>query len=139
MTALDALQDCLAAEHAACFGYGVVGGALAGIPDTTAEETRAEAYYVAHRHARDELSELIASLDSDPVAAEPAYATPPVATALACTRLARTLEQRTASVYAYAVSQTTDDTRAIATDALTDCALRAAAWGAPADPFPGLS
>ena len=33
MSALDALQDCLAAEHAACYGYGVLGGALAGIPD----------------------------------------------------------------------------------------------------------
>ena len=41
-----------------------VGGALAGIPDTTAEETRADDFYVAHRQARDELTELIASLDA---------------------------------------------------------------------------
>ena len=138
MTALDALQDCLAAEHAACFGYGVVGGVLAGIPDTSAEETRSDAFYVAHRQARDALTELIASLDADPVAAEAAYAAPPVATPQACSRLARLLEQRTAAVYAYAVSQTTDETRAMAADALTDCALRATAWGAPADPFPGM-
>ena len=44
MSALDALQDCLAAEHAACYGYGAVGGALAGIPDTAPDEARADEF-----------------------------------------------------------------------------------------------
>lgn len=139
MSALDRLQDCLAAEHAACYGYGVIGGALAGIPDTPAEEEQADTFYVAHRQSRDELTEVISALDAEPVAAEAAYATPPVSTARACQRLGRLLEQRTAAVYAYAVAETTDATRAGIAESLTDCALRAAAWGAPADPFPGLS
>jgi hypothetical protein len=138
MSALDALQDCLAAEHAACYGYGAVGGALAGIPGSSADQVRADEFYVGHRRARDALTDLIASLDAEPVAAEAAYATPRLSTARASQRLARLLEQRTAAVYAYAVSETTSDTRAMAAEALTDCALRAAAWGAPSDPFPGI-
>jgi hypothetical protein len=138
MTAVEALQGCLAAEHAACFGYGALGGALAGIANTAAEEVRADDFYAAHVQARDDLTDLIASLDADPVAAETGYAVPVLRTEAACRRLAAGIEQRTAAAYAYAVAWTTDDDREIAADGLTDCALRAAAWGAAADPFPGL-
>jgi hypothetical protein len=138
MSSIDALQDCLAAEHAACFGYGALGGALAGIPDTAADETRADECYAEHRQARDDLTDLIASLDAEPVAAEASYAVPVLTDATACRRLAIRLEQATAAAYAYAVAETSDEQRTAAADALTDGALRAAAWGAPPDPLPGL-
>lgn len=136
---IDALQDCLAAEHAACFGYAALGGALAGIPDTASDEARADEYYVVHRQARDDLTDLIASLDADPVAAEAAYSVPVLTSERACRRLAAKLEQRTAAVYAYAIAETIDDTREMSADALTACAIRAVAWGAAPDPLPGLA
>ncbi len=55
-----------------------------------------------------------------------------------CRSLARAIEHRTAAVYAFAVSQTVKGTRAMAVDALTDCAVREVAWGAAPEPFPGL-
>ena len=139
MTAIDGLQACLAAEHAACFGYAALGGALAGIPDTAADEARADDCYAEHVLARDDLTDLIASLDTEPVAAEAGYAVPVLTSARACRRLAAKLERGAAAAYAYAVAETTEDTREIAAVGLTDCALRAAAWGAAADPLPGIA
>jgi hypothetical protein len=138
MSEVDALQGCLAAEHAAVFGYAALGGALAGIPDTVAEEALAQRAYTAHRDLRDALDAMVAELGAEPVAAEAAYRTGPTETAADCRRLAVTLEDATAAVYAFAVSQTTDETRGLMTDALTDAAVRAVEWGGRPDPFPGL-
>lgn len=138
MSSIDALQDCLAAEHAACFGYAALGGALAGIPDTAADETRADEFYAEHLQARDDLTDLIASLDAEPVAARASYAVRVLTDAPACRRLAIRLEHGTAAAYAYAVAETSDEQRSAAADALTECALRATAWGATPVPLPGL-
>ena len=56
-----------------------------------------------------------------------------------CRRLARDLEDRCAEIYADAVARSVDDDREVATRALTACALRAVAWGARPEPFPGVS
>jgi hypothetical protein len=53
---LAAAQTALAAEHAAIYGYAVVGAHLSGD-----ERARAIAVYQAHRRRRDELARLIAA------------------------------------------------------------------------------
>ncbi|CAM5699683.1 hypothetical protein SGLAM104S_04955 [Streptomyces glaucescens] len=68
---LGALQAALAAEHAAVYGYGVVGGRIR-------EERRAEvrAAYDAHRARRDALAREVRDLGGEPVAAAAGYALP---------------------------------------------------------------
>ncbi len=139
MSAADALQSCLAAEHADLFGYGVLGGVLAGISGAAALEAYAGTCYAEHRARRDDLTTLLYRLGETPVAAEPAYTLPfGVSGLAACKRLARELEARTAAIYAQAVAETVVPSRAIAVDALTDCARREAGWGAPLQAFPGI-
>ncbi|MEU7703318.1 DUF4439 domain-containing protein, partial [Streptomyces sp. NPDC039028] len=71
MSALDATQAALAAEHAAVYGYGVVGGRIG--PDRRAEATAA---YEAHRARRDALRRSVRDLGGAPVVAEAAYELP---------------------------------------------------------------
>lgn len=140
MTEIDALQECLAAEHAACYGYGVLGGVLGGLAAGGPDDLRAESSYVAHRLRRDELTALIRDVGSDPVVAEPAYETPfTVRTVPACRRFARLIESRCAAVYAYAVSQTADSSRQMAAHELAACAVRSIEWGARLTAFPGIN
>lgn len=125
------LQAALAAEHAAVFAYGVIGGVLRD------SEGQAVAGHDAHRGRRDQL---LARLGERAVAAEPAYSLPfPVTSSRQARRLARVVERRCAAVYADAVSRTTGDQRALAAEALTECAVRGLSWGADPDPFPGLN
>ncbi|HET6359230.1 DUF4439 domain-containing protein, partial [Streptomyces sp.] len=51
MSTLDAIQAALAAEHAAVYGYGVVGGRIG-----EAREAEVRAAYAAHRARRDALA-----------------------------------------------------------------------------------
>ena len=94
--ALAAAQAALAAEHAAVYGYGVVGARVGD--DRRAEAAQA---YDAHRARRDALRRTVRDLGGDPVAADAAYALPfPVPDAAAAVRLAAVLEDRVADVYA---------------------------------------
>jgi hypothetical protein len=139
MSALDALQSCLAAEHADLFGYGVLGGVLAGTSSATDLQAYADTCYVVHRSRRDQLTAVLYRLGATPVAAQPAYSLPfPVSGVAACTRLARQLEARTAAVYALAVANTVESSRSLAIDALTDCALRQVEWGSAPTALPGI-
>jgi hypothetical protein len=139
MSAVDPLQRCLAAEHAAVYAYGVVGGVLAGIAGAGHLEDYADACYAVHRARRDSLTAELTRIGRTPVAAHPAYRLPAHVSGIGdCRALARRVEHDTAAVYAFAVSQTVHRSRAMAVDALTDCALREAAWGAKPQPFPGM-
>jgi Domain of unknown function (DUF4439) len=139
MSEVDVLQQCLRAEHAACYGYGVLGGVLGGLSSGGADDQRARTSYEGHRRLRDELTAMIVTGGVDPAAAEPAYATPfEIRSSESCRRLARVLEDRCSVVYAYAVSQTAQEPRQFALDALTECAVRAVEWGSAAAAFPGL-
>lgn len=130
LTGTDALQSALAAEHAAVYAYGVVGGVLDG------SSAQAQAAYAAHRGRRDQLS---AMLGDAAVAAEPAYELPfEVSGAARARRLATRVEERCAEVYAGVVSRTTGDDRAYAARALTDCSVRALDWDGGLEAFPGL-
>ena len=83
-----ALGEALAAEHAAVWGYGVVGAALdePAQPAATASET-------AHRDVRDQLVLLLASRDAEIARAEGGYALPfPVLSPVDAAALAVVLE-----------------------------------------------
>ncbi|MGW7418172.1 ferritin-like domain-containing protein, partial [Streptomyces sp. NPDC054863] len=96
MSTLDAVQAALAAEHAAVYGYGVVGGRLGEQRRTEAREA-----YDAHRSRRDALARTVHDLGGKPVVAEAAYALPfPVPDPASAAKLAAVLEGRVAGVYA---------------------------------------
>ncbi|MEU6452498.1 ferritin-like domain-containing protein [Streptomyces sp. NPDC048232] len=132
---LDALQAALSAEHAAVYGYGVVGGRIG-------EERRGEARtaYDAHRARRDALVRDVRGLGGRPVAASAGYALPfSVPDAAAAVRLAGELEERLAGVYSDLVRAAEGDRRAAAAGALREAAVRAARWRGGSVAFPGLA
>lgn len=136
---VDALQPCLAAEHAAVFGYGVVGGVLsAGVSDAPPAVSSVSSYDV-HRDRRDALVDLIQTGGAEPVAPEAAYETPFRVDGLpSARRLAQYLESACATVYARAVAATIGEPRRLVSTTLIDCAIRGARWGAAPSAFPGL-
>nr|WP_152894250.1 ferritin-like domain-containing protein [Streptomyces adustus] len=132
---MEALQAVLAAEHAAVYGYGVVGGRVA-------EQRRAEARtaYDAHRARRDALVRKVRDLGGQPVAASAAYALPfPVADSAAAVRLAAELEERVAGVYSDLVRASEGARRGEAAAALREAAVRAVRWRGGSVAFPGLA
>ncbi|MFI6934457.1 ferritin-like domain-containing protein [Streptomyces sp. NPDC050287] len=132
---LTALQTALAAEHAAVYGYGVVGGRIR--PD---RRTEAKAAYDAHRARRDALVREVRDLGGTPVAAAPAYALPfPVPDSAAAVRLAAELEDRVAGVYSDLVRSAEGELRGTATAALREAAVRAVRWRGESVAFPGLA
>ncbi|HJD81722.1 MAG TPA: ferritin-like domain-containing protein [Kitasatospora aureofaciens] len=134
-TALPALQQALSAEHAAVYGYGVVG---AHLPD---DQQRADArtYYAAHQAQRDAWQRLLTTLGTTPTPAAGGYQLPfPVTDVPTATKLAAHLETRLTTVYADLVADLPTPHRRTAATALRDCTLRAQRWGAPTTPFPGL-
>jgi uncharacterized protein DUF4439 len=133
--ALAATQTALAAEHAAVYGYGVVGGLIG-------EERAGEAQeaYEAHRSRRDALERTVRRGGGAPVAAVAAYELPfPVADGEGAARLAAELETRLARAYADLVAATTGEERRSAADAVRETAVRAVRWGGGVVPFPGLT
>lgn len=132
---LRALQAALGAEHAAVYGYGVVGG---NIGEARREEAREG--YDAHRARRDELVRAVRDLGGRPVAADAAYALPfPVRDADSAVRLAAELERRVAGVYSDLVRASEGDRRGIAARALREAAVRAVRWQGGSVAFPGLA
>jgi hypothetical protein len=132
---LTALQAALAAEHAAVYGYGVVGGRI-----REGRRTEAKAAYDAHRARRDALVREVRDLGGTPVAASAAYALPfAVPDSEAAVRLAAELEERVAGVYSDLVRASTEGVRGTATEALREAAVRAVRWRGGSVPFPGLA
>lgn len=134
----DALQTALAAEHAAVFVYGALGGQTSQSTDPTLYAEIIDAY-VTHRARRDDLIALIEDLGREPVAAEPGYELPAdLSTPVAVAGRALVLERSCAATYAFVVGSTVDDQRKWAVDALLDAAVRALAFGGKPDRLPGL-
>ncbi|MET9149328.1 MULTISPECIES: DUF4439 domain-containing protein [unclassified Streptomyces] len=132
---LRALQAVLAAEHAAVYGYGVVGGRVG-----KNRRAAARAAYDAHRARRDALVREVRDLGGQPVAAAAAYALPfPVPDAATALRFAAELEDRVAGVYADAVRAATGQRRREAAGALREAAVRAVGWRGGSVAFPGLA
>ena len=136
-----ALRTALAAEHAAVWGYGVVGAAL----DASAQGL-AEVSETAHRDVRDRVVDLLAERGADPVAAEGGYALPfPVLSGTDAAALAVVLEEGVAAAWVRVLDQAVErTTRELAVGALTAAEVRAVGWRAGAGQapttraFPGL-
>jgi hypothetical protein len=136
-----ALSGALAAEHAAVWGYGVVGAALgAGArPQAAAAES-------AHRDVRDQVIELLAARKGDVVDAQGAYALPfPVLSEVDAAALGAVLEDGVAAAWVRVLDQAAErSTRELAVAALGDTEVRAVGWRAAAGQtpvtraFPGL-
>ncbi|MCX4789770.1 MULTISPECIES: ferritin-like domain-containing protein [unclassified Streptomyces] len=130
-----ATQAALAAEHAAVYGYGVVGARVAD-----GRRAEATAAYHAHRARRDTLVRTVRDLGGEPVAAQAAYALPfAVPDPTAAVRLAALLEDRVAGVYSDLVRAADGPLRRQAADALREAAVRAVRWRGSGVPFPGLA
>ena len=136
-----ALSDALAAEHAAVWGYGVVGAALGEDARPHAEDAEA-----AHREVRDQVSALLASRKADVVDARGAYALPfPVLTAVDASALGVVLEDGVAKAWVRVLDQSAErSTRELAVGVLGATEIRAVNWRIAAGktpvttPFPGL-
>jgi hypothetical protein len=136
-----ALGEALAAEHAAVWGYGVVGAALG-------EDARplASAAEAAHRDVRDQVSALLAGREADVVDAEGGYALPfPVLSEVDAAALAAVLEDGVASAWVRVLDQAAErSTRELAVASLSAAEVRAVGWRAAAGQtpvtraFPGL-
>ncbi|MFF3321104.1 ferritin-like domain-containing protein [Streptomyces sp. NPDC002889] len=135
LKAVQAVQAALAAEHAAVYGYGVVGGRVGDD-----READAEAGYAAHRARRDALTRTVRDLKGEPVAAAPAYELPfPVPDEAAAVRLAAALEDGVAGAYSDLVRATEGPLRVEAAVALREAAVRAVRWRGSGVAFPGLA
>jgi ferritin-like protein len=137
--AAGSLAEALAAEHAAIFGYGVVGAHLDRSGQTAARQAEA-----AHRNRRDAVAARIRAAQGTPPAPAPAYDLPfPVEDRASALRLAIDLEEGTARAWRRAVAGTTGDDRKAALAGLVDSAVRATRWRRTAGldpavvPFPG--
>ncbi len=136
-----ALSDALAAEHAAVWGYGVVGAAL-----DAGSQNLAAASEVAHRDVRDRVVLLLAGRDAQPVGAEGGYALPfPVLSATDAAALAVVLEDGVAAAWVRVLDQAVErTTRELAVGVLTAAETRAVSWRSAAGQspatraFPGL-
>jgi hypothetical protein len=132
---LAALQAALGAEHAAIYGYGVVGGRI-----LQARRKEAREAYDAHRARRDQLVRAVRDLGGAPEAAAAAYALPfPVPDSAAAVRLAAELEERVAGVYSDLVRASTAERRRLAAEALREAAVRSVRWSGESVAFPGLA
>ncbi|MBQ1094187.1 ferritin-like domain-containing protein [Streptomyces sp. B93] len=132
---LTALQAALAAEHAAVYGYGVVGGRI-----DEGRRTEARTAYDAHRARRDTLVRELRDAGAQPVAAAAGYALPfAVPDSAAAVRLAVELEERVAGVYSDLVRAAQGKRRASAVAALRESAVRAVRWRGGSVAFPGLA
>lgn len=133
----DALQTTLAAEHAAIWIYGVLGGQVSRSAEPRLAADLDESYRL-HRGRRDTLVTALTDDGVEPVASEVAYelpndagSTPKIlATALL-------VEQRCAATYADHVAHTTGARRRWAVDALTDAAIRQLRFRGSPETFPG--
>ncbi|WP_016909829.1 ferritin-like domain-containing protein [Streptomyces xiaopingdaonensis] len=135
MKELAAAQAALSAEHATVYGYGVVGGRIAGERRKEAREA-----YDAHRARRDALRRTIRDLGGKPEPAAAAYALPfAVPDGTAAERLAAELEDRLAGVYADLVRASEGARRREAAGALREAAVRSVRWRGTGVPFPGLT
>lgn len=132
---LTAVQAALAAEHAAVYGYGVVGGR---VDDKRQDEARTA--YDAHRARRDALRRSVRDLGGRPEPAAAAYSLPfDVPDSPAAVRLAAELEDRIAAVYADVVRAAKGARRRDAAGALREAAIRATRWRGSGVAFPGLT
>lgn len=132
---LEAAQSALAAEHAAAYGYGVIGARAAAGRQAEAREA-----YGDHLARRDALARTVREMGGSPRPAEAAYTLPfTVRTPAEAERLAAEIEDRVAGAYSDLVRAAEGPLRREAADALSAAAVRAARWRGVGVAFPGLT
>jgi hypothetical protein len=139
-----ALQQLLTAEHAAVYGYGIVGAHL-----IRGEESSASAAFAAHENRRDAVIRLLHDNGADPVASLPAYRPRvQVVDRRTALLLATALEEDCAAACTPVLSATNDEAlRRTAVGWLGDIAVRDILWRqllgtaslAATPPLPGLT
>jgi hypothetical protein len=135
-TAVDALQAALAGEHAAVYGYGVVGARVV----SSADRRAATAAFDTHRQRRSTLTTWIEATGATPVPAAAAYELGgPVTTPAQARALAARIETGVAATYADLVATSTGSTRSTVAAWLSDAAVRQTAWSGRPQTFPGLT
>lgn len=133
MADIAALQDALAVEHAAVFGYGIVGGRL-GPVDALARES-----YDVHRQRRDELIAAVVGAGATPTPAAAAYEPEsPVVTTRQARELAAAIEAQCATAYVALVETGDSQWRRTGAAWLRDSAVRAYRWSGDVVALPGL-
>ncbi|MGW0365361.1 ferritin-like domain-containing protein [Streptomyces sp. NPDC002990] len=133
--ALQAAQAALAAEHAAAYGYGVIGARA-----DAARAAQAREAYGSHLARRDALTRTVRELGGSPRAAEAAYVLPfEVRGPADAERLAADIEDRVAGAYSDLVRAAEGPLRREAADALRAAAVGAARWRGVGVAFPGLA
>jgi len=136
-----ALNEALAAEHAAIWGYGVVGAALDGDARQAAEDAEA-----AHRDVRDQVTDLLSARHADVADAQGAYALPfPVLSPVDAAALGVVLEEGVAAAWVRVLDQAAErSTRELGVGVLSAAEVRAVGWRVAAGKtpvttaFPGL-
>ena len=128
------LQSALAAEHAAIYGYGVVGAYLTGRLEQAAQQD-----WATHQVAMYALVSRLTSAGAQPVAAQDAYQLPfAVRSRAAAVALAAFLEGRVAEAYLGLVALDDPGLRAWGAQQVRASALRATFWSGRTAAFPGL-
>ncbi|MFE3544916.1 ferritin-like domain-containing protein [Nocardia sp. NPDC059177] len=122
-----ALQAALDSEYAAVYSYGVI----AAYANTDRAGLVAE-FSAAHRARRDATVDLLETGGTEPEAADAAYAPPfPVDDPIPAANLAVAVESDCAAAWLAVAEQATDESvRTVATEALTESAVRRARWQA---------
>jgi len=137
-TRVEALQQTLAAEHAAIFVLAALGGRASTLPPSPLR-TGLDTAYSDHVERRTQLRRMLTTDGSDPVAAEPAYRlSAPLTTSSQIAAEALRVERACATTYAALVAATVDAERRWAIDALVATAVGEAAFGGRPEPLPGL-
>jgi uncharacterized protein DUF4439 len=137
VTDVEALQTTLAAEHAAVWVYGLLGGRTSAA--ATPELYRSVfAAYAGHRSRRDQLVRILTERGEAPVAAEPAYeVSGPVNGPQRVAAVALETEEACAATYAWLVANTVAEERRWAIGALNEAAVRELAFRGTPEMFPG--
>jgi hypothetical protein len=135
--ALDALQTALAAEHAALYVYGALGGRTSQSV-APAMFASVSSSYAEHRARRDLLVREIRAEGGTPVASAAAYELPGgLATVDGVARAALDLERSCATTYAWVVANTVGPRRRWAVEVLTHTAVRELVFRGTPEMLPG--
>jgi hypothetical protein len=135
---VEALQQTLAAEHAAIFVLAALAGRASTLPPSPMR-TGLDTAYAVHLTRRGRLRRMLTADDADPVAAEPAYRLPaPLTTAGQIADEALRVERACATTYAALVAATVGAERRWALEALIETAVGEATFGGRPEALPGL-
>ena len=131
VSSIDVWQQVLAAEHAAIWGYGLVGA-------TEPLAAPAERALAAHRDRRLRCQTEVRAAGGDPVVAAVAYDIAQPANAGAARALAAELEASCQVAYSHLTASPSTGDRVIGARWLRESAVTSWAWAGDLEPLPGL-